>query len=260
MDNILFIKNEQIGINQKLRTEYLKNLVEPQELFLEMMIWEADFYRIELRNEILGYFQVKDNIFLEYYIKNEHLPKSEIVFREVLKEFNVKSIYCKSFDYLLMINAISNFNKIKEIGCLFRDFNKYEFIERLDIAARFGTKADIENLESFIEGIFDNIEELLMVITNNNLIVFAKENIIVGFGIFQKTVPDFDWFDIGMAVHPDFRNKGIGSYIISYMKNYCEERGWRPTCGCDVKNIASKKTLEKAGIYSKHRLYEFVVK
>ena len=259
MAEILFIRDEQKELNQQLRIAYLNKLVEPQELFLEMLIWEADFYRIEKNNQVLGFFQCKNEILLEYYVDYQYLPENEDVFKKMLEQFKFTSIYCKSFDHLLMVSTLPVTSKIKEIGYLFRDFNNRKFVERGEIKTRFGIKADIKSLSTFIEGIFDELEELEMVITNNNLIIFEQKNTIIGFGIFQKTVPDFEWFDIGMAVHPDYRNKGIGSYIISYMRNYCEERGWRPSCGCNIKNIASKKTLEKAGIYSKHRLYEFEV-
>ena len=257
---IVFNKNISADHLLLLRNEYLSQLVEPQELYLEMMIWNAESIGIEIENQIAGYVQVKENVLLEYFIRNQFLPVNDIIFSQLLNEFEIKSIYCKSFDQLLLTSTLPYIKKRIEIGYHFRDFDDSKpFIEDESISTRFGILDDIPVLETFMKDIFNDIEELQMVIKNNNLIIFEKDDAIIGFGIFQKTVPNFNWFDIGMAVKPEFRKKGVGTYIISYLKNYCIQRGWKPTCGCDIKNIASKRTLEKAGIYSKHKLYEFEI-
>lgn len=257
---IEFHKNHSASDYSLLRDEYLSQLVEPQELYLEMMIWNAESISIIIDSQIAGYFIQKENSLLEYYIRKNYLPVNDVVFSKMLKEFEIKTIYCKSFDHLLLASSLRHVSKVTEIGYHFRDFDEsIAFTEDETIKTRFGNLNDIPDIEIFMEGIFNDIDELQMVIKNNNLMIFEKNNTIIGFGIFQKTVPNFNWFDIGMAVKPEFRKKGTGTYIISYLKNYCLERGWRPTCGCDIKNTASKKTLEKAGIYSKHRLYEFGV-
>lgn len=244
---------------EELRSAYLKSLPEAQELYLEMEIWEAKPYYIIINESTVGYFQIKDTTLLEYFIEKNELPNNEQVFSELIQAYEINKILCKSFDHLTMVNALSLNPEIKEIGYLFRDFVGDEFIEDDSIEVRFGTINDVGKLKLFMDEVFDDIKELEMFLNNNNVIIFEKESQIIGYGIFHKTVPQYSWFDIGMAVHPDFRKQGYGSYIIRYMKNYCDERGWTATCGCDINNIASKKTLEKAGIYSRHRLYEFLL-
>jgi GNAT superfamily N-acetyltransferase len=62
---------------------------------------------------------------------------------------------------------------------------------------------------------------------------------------------------VGMLVHPEHRKRGVGTYIIQYLKEYCMQNLWRPICGCAKQNVSSRKTLERAGFVSKYDLLEF---
>jgi GNAT superfamily N-acetyltransferase len=53
--------------------------------------------------------------------------------------------------------------------------------------------------------------------------------------------------DIYMEVAAAFRRRGFGSYLVQELKRICYERGNIPSARCNPKNIASRKTLQKAG-------------
>jgi GNAT superfamily N-acetyltransferase len=53
--------------------------------------------------------------------------------------------------------------------------------------------------------------------------------------------------DIYMEVAETFRRRGIGSYLVQELKRVCYENGNVPAARCNQKNIASRKTLQKAG-------------
>jgi GNAT superfamily N-acetyltransferase len=53
--------------------------------------------------------------------------------------------------------------------------------------------------------------------------------------------------DIYMEVAEPFRGRGFGSYLVQELKRVCYERGNIPSARCNPKNIASRKTLQKAG-------------
>jgi GNAT superfamily N-acetyltransferase len=53
--------------------------------------------------------------------------------------------------------------------------------------------------------------------------------------------------DIYMEVAEPFRRKGLGSYLVQELKRLCYQRGNIPAARCNPKNIASRKTLQKAG-------------
>jgi L-amino acid N-acyltransferase YncA len=53
--------------------------------------------------------------------------------------------------------------------------------------------------------------------------------------------------DIFMEVAAPFRRRGFGCYIVQELKRVCYEQGSIPCARCDTQNLASRKTLQKAG-------------
>jgi GNAT superfamily N-acetyltransferase len=53
--------------------------------------------------------------------------------------------------------------------------------------------------------------------------------------------------DIYMEVAEAFRRRGLGSYLVQELKRVCYEQGNIPSARCNPKNMASRKTLQKAG-------------
>jgi GNAT superfamily N-acetyltransferase len=53
--------------------------------------------------------------------------------------------------------------------------------------------------------------------------------------------------DIYMEVAEHARNRGFGSYLVQELKRVTYEAGKRPSARCDVTNMASRRTLQKAG-------------
>jgi RimJ/RimL family protein N-acetyltransferase len=53
--------------------------------------------------------------------------------------------------------------------------------------------------------------------------------------------------DIYMAVAEPFRQRGLGCYIVQELKRICYELGSIPCARCNPDNLASRKTLQKAG-------------
>ena len=53
--------------------------------------------------------------------------------------------------------------------------------------------------------------------------------------------------DIFMEVAESARGRGFGSYLVQEVKRVCYEEGKKPAARCDPENLASRRTLEKAG-------------
>jgi GNAT superfamily N-acetyltransferase len=54
--------------------------------------------------------------------------------------------------------------------------------------------------------------------------------------------------DIFMEVHESYRRRGFGSYLVQELKRICYEMGKRPAARCNVSNVASRSTIQKAGL------------
>ena len=53
--------------------------------------------------------------------------------------------------------------------------------------------------------------------------------------------------DIWMEVAEPFRGRGFGTYVVQELKRICYEGGNVPCARCNTENVASRKTLQKAG-------------
>lgn len=53
--------------------------------------------------------------------------------------------------------------------------------------------------------------------------------------------------DIYMKVAEPFRQRGLGSFLVQELKRVCYEGGSIPGARCNPKNVASRKTLQRAG-------------
>ncbi len=53
--------------------------------------------------------------------------------------------------------------------------------------------------------------------------------------------------DIWMDVAETFRRRGYGTYLVQELKRICREEGSVPCARCNTANLASRKTLQKAG-------------
>jgi RimJ/RimL family protein N-acetyltransferase len=60
--------------------------------------------------------------------------------------------------------------------------------------------------------------------------------------------------DIYMEVTESARQQGFGSYLVQEIKRVCYEAGKRPAARCNSSNIASRRTLQKAGFLPCGRL------
>jgi GNAT superfamily N-acetyltransferase len=54
--------------------------------------------------------------------------------------------------------------------------------------------------------------------------------------------------DIYMEVAAPFRRRGFGTYLVQELKRICYEGGSIPAARCNPDNIASRRTLQKAGL------------
>lgn len=53
--------------------------------------------------------------------------------------------------------------------------------------------------------------------------------------------------DVYMKIAEPFQGRGLGAYLVQELKRACRAAGNVPGARCNVKNVASRKTLQKAG-------------
>lgn len=242
-----------------MRNDYLGSLPEFQELYLELMVPGADFYTIGSNTQIIGYVIISDRVLIEFYLIGKFIPYCPEIFKQIIKRLSGGSIYCKSFDSLLLNCCLVQSLHYKLIGEHYRDFYITDIAISKNLNYRMAIEEDIPFLLKQEDGLYETPDELNMFTRGQNISMFYNGAEFIGCGFLIKVHPGWDYYDIGMWVHPSFRNKGYATQIISVLKGICLNNNWKPVCGCDINNIASQKTLEKCGFFSKHKLIEFLI-
>jgi GNAT superfamily N-acetyltransferase len=54
--------------------------------------------------------------------------------------------------------------------------------------------------------------------------------------------------DIYMEIDERFRRRRLGAYLVQELKRLCYELGGIPAARCDTTNVASQRTLQRAGL------------
>ena len=246
---------------EDLRTNYLDELGEAQELFLELKIRQARVVKIQSYTQTIGYAILgDDNIVLEYFISRANVHQIDMIFHELLHTFSIKKALCKSFDHALLSCCVQAQKQTKAVGILFRERDLCSlYMLGEHVAIRFAEPQDAQHIAAVNEEVFEHDEEIDEVIANHNMFIFEQDRDLIGFGLFQRVIAGRAEFDIGMLVTPKFRRQGYGTAIIHYLADYCQQQGWRPICGCAIENIASQRCLEKAGFIARYRMLEFAL-
>lgn len=260
MIELMFVKS--ICEIQEQRECYLKELSYSQSLYLEENVGICQYYKISINSNWSGYICVDSKKALwEFYLNKSGQIYSQEVFKLLIDMNYIVAAESKTYDHLLMSLCL-DFHK--EAACdayLFRDSNevKYSLDTFENIKIRLATKEDFNSLSEinrFTEGVdfFYNLDEEIQ---KEEIFIFHLDDELLGAGTCKKICNSLDYYDIGMIVSEKYRRKGIGTYIIVKLKDYCYNNNRIPVCDCYYYNHSSKKTLEKAGFTSKHRIIRF---
>ncbi len=248
---------------KQFRSDYLKSLPEFQELHIELMLNNSDFYLLTVDNNKVGYVvKTKENVLIEFFVIDKYIPSSLIYFNQTITELSITTTYCKSFDSLLLSCCMLNSYPYSLIGVLYRDFYDRKIVRNPDIIMREADSNSIELIlaqDDSIKELFETENQLRAFINTDKFFLFFMNTDLIGCGTILKTNKDWDYCDLGVWVNPKYRKKGMATQILTSLRSYAIDNKMKPTCGCAIDNIASQKALEKSGFISKHKLIEFRV-
>lgn len=249
---------------KRYRTDYLNSLPEFQELFIELMISNSDYYIFQADNNEIGYaIRNNDGVLIEFYVLDKYIPNSNELFRQVLKDLSITDIYCKSFDSLLLNNCLLSSLTYTLLGVLYRDYSEARIKKDSEIKLEKANHSSISFLQSqddSIKELFETEEQLAHFVQDENVFMFYIKDDFVGCGMVLRTNLDWDYCDLGVWVEPSKRGNRVGSQIILNLREFAISEDLIPSCGCAIENIASQKTIEKSGFVSKYKLIKFRTK
>jgi GNAT superfamily N-acetyltransferase len=229
------------------RTE-LKDILPLRDLFLQETNFQVrynachergwtDSYLLTLDNIAIGYGSVKgqemagrDTVF-EFYVTPPFRKYSSLIFSELLTISKVVFIECQSNDLLLSAMLYEFGENINADVVLFGD----HIVTELIIPGVIFRKA------RFDDQIFDHYGE-----PKGDYILEINGGIVATGGFMLHYNKPFA--DLYMEVKEEQRRKGFGSFLLQEVKKECYLNGRVPAARCNIKNIASKATLLKAGL------------
>jgi ribosomal protein S18 acetylase RimI-like enzyme len=59
---------------------------------------------------------------------------------------------------------------------------------------------------------------------------------------------NYPYCDVAMEIHEEYRRRGLGAYLVQELKRIAYGMGGIPAARCDPNNVASRRTLQKAGL------------
>jgi len=249
---------ETPNIPEDLRDAYLGSLPESQELYVENLVSTATKVLVRDGRNVIAYAAVHDATIVEFFVVESALNLLSQAFDAVVTKCGVRRALCKTFDSRMLTAAASKPAGTRTVGFLFRKLVDRGFVGELDVVARLGSARDIDAVLSIHDGFFDGLDEVEGYIRDGGLFLYeTKDGPLLGCGIVKRIVPSRAFFDVGMVVAPAHRGRRLGAHIVAHLTTYCLDAGYRPVCGCDANNVASRRTLERAGFVTAHSLVEF---
>jgi GNAT superfamily N-acetyltransferase len=199
----------------------------------------GDLYLIRVDGGVAGYgFVMGDrgepkDIIREFYVLPARRALALPLFRQLIAVSRARTVVAQTNDVLLTLMLFDCTSQIKSETILFHDALTTS-ISLPGVTFRKVAEADMGHIFAHaVEPVGDWIIE-------DNGAVAATGGI-----YFHYNLP---YGDVFMEVAEPFRRRGYGSYLIQELKRVCYEMGKIPAARCDATNVASRATLQKAGM------------
>lgn len=195
---------------------------------------------IELDDErVIGYGSVATGgpwsnkpALYEFFIEREHRMLMFGAFALLLEACGASTIETQSNDCLLTVMLHAFGRDVRAEAILFEDGFETS-LHPEGAGFRAATPEDVAQLRELKLD-----EDAKWVVTSDGGIVGA------GGVLYHYNRP---YGDVYMAIAEPFRRRGLGAFLVQELKAVCKAGGSVPAARCNVSNVASRRTLQKAG-------------
>jgi GNAT superfamily N-acetyltransferase len=197
----------------------------------------SDPYLIRVDGRVAGYGLVANRHWPEtvheFYTLPAYGAATLPMFRQLLEVSQATKVLAQTNDRLLTLMLYDCAANITSDTILFEDGLTTHLTCPLGILRQV-TAADRERLE-----------EQKLDTDSGWMIECEGVPVATGGALFHYNPP---YGDLYMGVHPEYRRRGYGSYMVQELKRICYEMGKIPAARCNVANVASRQTMQKAGM------------
>lgn len=232
---------------------HLLTLSSPVDSYLEDHILQSRHYRILVNGEGIGWTAIHNQSLITHFslaAPSRHLGQR--IFAQVRKLEQAREAYIPTCDEFFLAHALDEYRLLEK--------QAYFFQARPDaqhppsprgLTHRLARADDIAQMTTLIGDFFDRVEWR---VADGQIYVAEQDGASVGFGVIERSMLYPAAASIGMITVETQRGQGIGTAIIGALLDECDRQQLTAIAGCWYYNHFSKKTLEKAGMYTQTRL------
>jgi RimJ/RimL family protein N-acetyltransferase len=221
--------------------------------FLEDHILASNHYRIVVASETAGFASIhEERLITQFGLREPYRQYGQALFRELRQMEQVRSAFVPTCDEFFLAHALDDYRQLTK--------QAYFFATPPGVGEVVATNrnpmrpATLQDAEFVRQESGDFFEQLERHIEARELFVTLRGEEPVGFGVLVKSILYDDVASIGMYTIERFRQAGVGTATIAMLIEECRRRSLRPVAGCWYYNHRSRRTLQRAGMYSATRL------
>ena len=233
--------------------QHLRALPSAIDSFLEDHILASNHYRIVIAGETAGFASIhEERLITQYALSAPYRRFGQAVFRELRQMEQVRAAFVPTCDEFFLAHALDDYRQLAKQAYFFATPpGGSEGVA----TERYGMRpATIEDADFIRQASGDFFEHPERHIAAGELFLTLQGEEPVGFGILIKSTLYEDVASIGMYTIERFRQAGVGTATIAMLIEECRRRTLRPVAGCSFYNHRSRRTLQRAGMYSSTRL------
>ena len=242
---------------------YFKAMCAPMDDMWENAIIPKGNSYLIMEDEHVGYLIVDEkNTLLQFYILEGFAHRSDEFFSFALNKLGVDKAIAGTYEPMYFSLCMDRAKSTQINSYVFRQGIEIRLDSPLDnLDMSIAEENELEEIINYHEDKADIHGEfmrgyLINLIGFKGLYIFRKDGEIIGTGEFRPDRNHADYSHIGMTVSTEYRNIGLGSYILNQMRKAANERGFISGCSTDLENTASKKAIKKCGFVSYHRILD----
>jgi RimJ/RimL family protein N-acetyltransferase len=219
--------------------------------FLEDHMLASNHYRIVVAGEAAGFASIHKERLITQFVLTAYQRYGQAVFARLRRWEQVQAAFVPTCDPYYLAHALDDYRLLEKQAYFFTAPVARSIRSETRLRLRQADLGDLEliQLESgdFFKPIERNVEA-------GALFVALRDEEPMGFGVREVSTLYADVASVGMYTIERFRGTGVGTETIALLMDECHRRGLRPVAGCWYYNHASKRTLERAGMFAPTRL------
>jgi GNAT superfamily N-acetyltransferase len=220
--------------------------------YVEDHILASAHYRIVIAGEPAGFASIHEGSLITQFALAEPFRRhGRPLFAQLRRLEQVQAAYVPTCDEFFLAHALDDERQLAR--------QAYLFAAARDTPPAVADGSSLqpaapEHAEFIRQHSGDFCEPVERRLAGGELFLTRRRDESVGFGLLLRSALYADVASIGMFTLERYRRSGVGTATISLLIAECRRRGLRPVAGCWYYNHVSKRTLERAGMFSPSRL------